>query len=68
MIAEVRGFAPLRGYRNLPRGDLQALAAVVSAVSALALSREIAEAELNPVLVRENGVVAVDALVVRKER
>jgi acyl-CoA synthetase (NDP forming) len=68
MIAEVRGFAPLRGYRNLPRGDLQALAAVVSAVSALALSREIAEAEINPVLVRENGVVAVDALVVRKER
>jgi acyl-CoA synthetase (NDP forming) len=68
MIAEVRGFAPLRGYRNLPRGDLQALAAVVSAVSALALSREIAEAEINPVLVRENGAVAVDALVVRKER
>jgi acyl-CoA synthetase (NDP forming) len=68
MIAEVRGFAPLRGYRNLPRGDLQALAAAVSAVSALALSSEIAEAEINPVLVKENGVVAVDALVVRKER
>jgi acyl-CoA synthetase (NDP forming) len=67
MIAEVKGFAPLRGYRNLPRGDLRALAGVVAAVSLLAGRGEIAEAELNPVIVKETGVVAVDALVVRKE-
>ncbi|HEX6268034.1 MAG TPA: acetate--CoA ligase family protein [Burkholderiales bacterium] len=67
MIAEVKGFAPLRGYRNLPRGDLAALSRIVSSVSALALVSEIAEAEINPLLVKQEGVVAVDALVVRKE-
>jgi succinyl-CoA synthetase beta subunit len=67
MIAEVQGFALLRGYRNLPRGDLAALAQTVSKVSALALACGIAEAEINPLLVKEQGVVAVDALIVRKE-
>ena len=69
MIAQVRGFAPLRGYRGLPRGDTEGLARVVSALSTLALleGRPVAEAEINPLLVREAGVVAVDALVVRKE-
>ena len=67
MIAEVKGFAPLRGYRNLPRGDLVALAQAVARVSALALAPGIAEAEINPLLVKSDGVVAVDALVVRKE-
>ncbi|HEX6318251.1 MAG TPA: acetate--CoA ligase family protein [Burkholderiales bacterium] len=67
MIAEVKGFAPLRGYRNLPRGDLAALAQAVARVSALALAPGIAEAEINPLLVKSQGVVAVDALVVGKE-
>jgi acyl-CoA synthetase (NDP forming) len=62
MIREVKGFAPLRGYRNLPRGDLGALARAVAAVSFLAHS-EVAEAEMNPILIKEEGVVAVDALV-----
>ena len=66
MIAEVRGFAPLRGYRNLPRGDLNALAQAVAAVSSLAAAADIAEAEINPLLVKPKGLVAVDALVVRK--
>ncbi len=68
MIAEVKGFAPLRGYRNLPRGDLDALARAVSAVSALAGVPDIAEAEINPALVKTQGVAAVDALVLRKEQ
>jgi len=69
MIAEVTGFAAIRGYRGLPAGDTEGLASVVSAVSALALleGRPIAEAEINPLLVKEHGVVALDALVVRKE-
>ncbi|MFN3743625.1 MAG: acetate--CoA ligase family protein [Hyphomicrobiaceae bacterium] len=68
MIAEVKGFAPLRGFRGLPEGDLDALAAVVAAVSTLALAEapRIAEAEINPVIVRAKGqgAVAVDGLVV----
>jgi acyl-CoA synthetase (NDP forming) len=63
MIEQVKGLAPLRGYRNLPKGDLAALARAVSAVSRLALAqgRPVAEAELNPLIVRQRGVVAVDA-------
>jgi acyl-CoA synthetase (NDP forming) len=68
MIAEVKGFAPLRGFRGLPEGDLDALAAIVVAISQLALADAppIAEAEINPVIVRANGqgAVAVDGLVV----
>jgi len=69
MIAEVRGFAPLAGYRNAPRGDLAALAQAVVAVSRLAALPEVAEAEINPLLVKAEGegVVGVDALVVLRE-
>jgi acyl-CoA synthetase (NDP forming) len=67
MISEVTGLAPIRGYRNLPRGDLVSLARVVSQVSSLALVPDVSEAEINPLLVRGDGVVAVDALVAFKE-
>jgi len=65
MIEQVKGFAAIRGYRNLPRGDLGALARAVSALSALSLmpGRPVREAEVNPLIVRADGVVAVDALV-----
>jgi acyl-CoA synthetase (NDP forming) len=68
MIEQVNGFAAIRGYRNLPRGDLKALARAVSAFSRLALAqgRPVLEAEVNPLIVRADGVVAVDALVTRK--
>lgn len=66
MIARVRGFAVLRGYRGLPRGDVAALARAVAAMSRLARlpGRPVAEAEANPVIVRASGAVAVDGLVV----
>jgi acyl-CoA synthetase (NDP forming) len=67
MVAEVRGFAPLRGYRNAPRGDLEALAQAVAAFSRLAARPEIAEAEINPLLVKAEGVVGVDALLVLRD-
>ena len=67
MIQEVRGLAPIRGYRNMPRGDLDALAEVVAAVSRLASIERpcILEAEINPLYVAKigEGVLAVDALV-----
>jgi acyl-CoA synthetase (NDP forming) len=69
MIAQVKGFAPLRGYRGRPQGDLAALARAVAALSRLALlaGRPVREAEANPVIVKAAGAVAVDALVVLKE-
>jgi acyl-CoA synthetase (NDP forming) len=69
MIEEVKGLVTVRGYRNLPRGDLRALARAVAAVSRLALVPElpVGEAEINPLMVKADGVAAVDALVVMKE-
>ncbi len=68
MIARVKGFAVLRGFRGLPRGDLRALAEALAALSRLALipGRPVAEAEINPMLVKHVGAVAVDGLVVAK--
>lgn len=64
MIDEVPGFAVLRGYRNRPAGDLEALAQAVHAMSLLACAQGhiVLEAEINPLLVKTGGVVAVDAL------
>jgi acyl-CoA synthetase (NDP forming) len=67
MIGEVRGFAALAGYRNAPRGDLEALARAVAAFSRLAALAEVSEAEINPLLVKAEGVVGVDALLVLGE-
>ena len=68
MIAEVPELRLLAGFRGLERGDLAALARAVSTFSLLAgiAAPEIAEAEINPLLVRAegDGVVAVDGLVV----
>ncbi|MBM3570585.1 MAG: CoA-binding protein [Alphaproteobacteria bacterium] len=64
MIAEVKGLAPLRGYRGLPPGDLDALARAIAAISTLALAPRVLEAEINPLIVGPTGqgCVAVDAL------
>jgi acetate---CoA ligase (ADP-forming) len=69
MVGEVKGLAVLRGYRNLPKGDVRALAQAVAAMSRLALvpGRPVAEAECNPVIVKAQGAVAVDALLAMKE-
>ena len=68
MVAEVKGLATIRGYRNLPRGDVAALARAIAAFSTLAHDAfaAVAEAEINPLLVKRDGegVVAVDGLVV----
>jgi acetate---CoA ligase (ADP-forming) len=69
MIDEVKGLAMIRGYRGLPRGDRAALAQAIAACSQLAYVSGIAEAEINPLLVKPEGqgVVAVDGLIVRKQ-
>ena len=65
MIAEVRALIALAGYRGKAKGDLEALAQAIVALSQLASEADVAEAEINPLIVRPagEGVVAVDALV-----
>ena len=63
MIGEVASLKALSGYRGRPAGDLDALAQALVALSRLARDASVAEAEINPLMVLPNGVVAVDALV-----
>jgi acyl-CoA synthetase (NDP forming) len=66
LIDRVKGLAIIRGYRNLPRGDVAALARAVAALSRLAGAPQVREAEINPLIVKQRGVVAVDARLVLK--
>ena len=73
MIAEVKGAKLLQGFRGQPAGDIDALAAVLVKVSHLAvnLEGELAELDINPLLVlpkgkHGQGVKAVDALIIFK--
>ncbi|MCC6534853.1 MAG: acetate--CoA ligase family protein [Burkholderiales bacterium] len=65
MIAAVPSLALLRGYRNRPAGDIAALAQALHRLSLLALADApmVLAAEINPLIVHADGVVAVDALV-----
>lgn len=66
MLAELRTAPLLRGWRGRPPVDIDGLADLVAAVSALIAQRpDIAEIELNPVRVTPQGALAVDALVIR---
>lgn len=64
MIAEVKGLKILQGFRNSPRGDMSALAETIVAFSQFARRPDIADIEINPLLVlpEGGGVVAVDVL------
>lgn len=67
MTTEVNALKTLTGLRGKARGDLEALAQTVFALSRLAVRPElgITEAEVNPLLIlpEGQGVMAVDALI-----
>ena len=64
MIDEVRTTRLVRGFRGLPRGDVDALADAIVRFSQLAAVQGavVAEAEINPLFVRADGVVGVDCV------
>jgi len=71
MLSELRGHPLLRGVRGEPAGDIDALVEAVLRFSKLVTSfPQIAEAEINPLMVLPHGegVVAVDARIVLKGR
>jgi acyl-CoA synthetase (NDP forming) len=56
----------LDGYRGRPKADMTSVAAMAVRLGALMLADEsLEEIEINPVMVREKGAVAVDALIRR---
>ena len=68
MIDGLRGAKLLRGFRGAPPGDERALRETLLRLSALIeMCPEIVELDINPIIVLERGVRAVDARV-RVER
>jgi acetate---CoA ligase (ADP-forming) len=72
MIAETRVATLLEGFRGRPPGDVDALARALEAVGdfAWAERENLAELDVNPIVVREKGAgyVVVDALIVPRNR
>ncbi len=67
LIERTRIFKLLKGYRNRPPADLDAIATVLSRLSQMAIDfPEINELDINPVVADENGVLALDARIVIK--
>ncbi len=65
LIEDTRVARFLGDFRNLPAVDLDALTDVLERVSEMACALpQIRELDINPLLVDENGVVAVDARIV----
>jgi acyl-CoA synthetase (NDP forming) len=64
MVRELKSFPLLNGYRGASPGDVEALVETVLRVSALVEDLpQIAELDLNPILVHAKGVTVVDARV-----
>jgi acyl-CoA synthetase (NDP forming) len=64
-LHKLKSSALLRGFRGAPALDVSAAADIVAKIAALVASRpEIAEIDVNPVVVYPEGAVALDALMV----
>ena len=67
-LAELKGYKLLQGVRGQKPADVDALVDTIMKVQRLAqdLAGDVRELDLNPLVVRPRGVVALDALVVKQ--
>jgi acyl-CoA synthetase (NDP forming) len=68
LLGRLKGAALLGPYRGLPAADTGALADLMVKLSQFAFdhAEDIAEVDLNPVIVHDNGVTVLDALIIRR--
>ncbi|MGC8896534.1 MAG: acetate--CoA ligase family protein, partial [Candidatus Bathyarchaeia archaeon] len=65
MITEVRAYPLLKGYRNTPPADIEAIIKILLKTSKLVMDHEeIKEVDLNPIMVYEKGAKTVDARII----
>ena len=68
MVDEVKGAALLKGARGKPKADIKALVDTIMKVQKLAVDNadQLAELDINPLVVLPKGVIALDALAVHR--
>jgi acyl-CoA synthetase (NDP forming) len=65
MITEVKAYPLLKGYRNTPPADIDAIINILLNTSRLVMdNQEIKELDLNPVMAYEKGAKTVDARII----
>ena len=65
MITEVRAYPLLKGYRNTPPADIDAIVKILLKTSRLVMEhQEIKELDLNPIMVYKKGAKTVDARII----
>jgi len=65
MIAEVKAYPILKGYRNQPPADIDSITKILVNTSRLVMDhQEIKELDLNPIMVYEKGAKTVDARII----
>ena len=65
MIIELKAYPLLRGYRNTPPADIDALVSIICNTSRLVMENpEIKELDLNPVMAYQKGATTVDARII----
>ena len=65
MITEIKAYPILQGYRGMPPADVDAIKQILLNTSRLVMEhQEIAELDLNPIMVYQKGAKAVDARII----
>jgi len=65
MITQLKAYPLLKGFRNTPPADIDALVAILVSTSRLVMDNpEIKELDLNPVLAYQSGAKTVDARII----
>jgi acyl-CoA synthetase (NDP forming) len=70
MLERLKGFKLLQGYRGAPAADLDAVCEAIARISEFAadFADDVEEIDVNPLLARPDGAVALDALIVLRDR
>ncbi len=61
MISEIKGYSILKGIRGRKPASIDAIVEVLLSVSKMAEKEGIVELDINPLIVNENGAIAIDA-------
>ena len=70
MLERLRGYKLLQGYRGSPPVDLDAVCDAIARISEFAadFADQVEEIDVNPLLARPDGAVALDALIVLRDQ